>query len=82
MYKIIAKILAGRLSNVIDKIISPNQGAFIRGRWIVKNTVTAQEIVHKIHSHKGKKGLMLINIDLKKVFDRMEWGFIDKSLEA
>lgn len=66
IYKIVAKILLGRLSKVMDKIVSPNQGAFVKGRWIADNTVVAQEIIHKVQNHKGRKGLMLIKIDLKK----------------
>ncbi|XP_060670961.1 uncharacterized protein LOC132800728 [Ziziphus jujuba] len=82
VYKIVAKILAGRLSKVLDKLISPNQGAFIKGRWIAENFVVAQEIVHKVRTHKGKKDLMIIKMDLKKVYDSLEWSFIDKALEA
>lgn len=81
-YKIVAKIIAQRLSKLVDKIISPNQGAFVKGRWIAKNTVIAQEVIHKIRSHKGKKGLMAIKIDLKKAYDHLEWSFIDKALEV
>lgn len=40
-YKVVANILASRLSNTIDKLISPNQGAFVKGRWIIENTVIA-----------------------------------------
>nr|XP_048330864.1 uncharacterized protein LOC125422764 [Ziziphus jujuba var. spinosa] len=81
VYKIVSKILAGRLSNVIEKIISPHQGAFVKGRWIAENTVIAQELVHKIRKHKGKQSLMMIKIDLKKAYDRLEWSFVDKVLE-
>ncbi|KAH7516409.1 hypothetical protein FEM48_Zijuj10G0132300 [Ziziphus jujuba var. spinosa] len=65
-----------------EKIISSNQEAFIKGRWIAENTVIAQEVIHKVRSHKGKKGLMVIKIDLKKPYDHLEWRFIYKALEA
>ncbi|GKB28623.1 putative RNA-directed DNA polymerase, eukaryota, reverse transcriptase zinc-binding domain protein [Tanacetum coccineum] len=44
-YKIIAKILANRLSKVIDKIVSKEQSAFIVGRQILDGPVILSEII-------------------------------------
>ena len=82
IYKICSKLLANRLRPLLDKIISSNQGAFVKGRWIAENSIIAQELVHKIKSHKGKNGLLLMKIDLKKAYDRLEWSFVDRSLSA
>ena len=81
-YKIVAKIITLRLSGLLERIISPNQGAFVKGWWIAENTVIAQELMHKINKHKGKKGLMMLKMDMKKAYDRMEWSFIDRALMA
>ena len=81
-YKIISKILANRLRSFLDRIISPNQGAFVEGHWIAENSIIAQELVHKIKTYKGHNGLLLMKIDLKKVYDRLEWGLVDKTLAA
>lgn len=57
----------------------------MEGRWIAENTVIAQVVVHKIKRHKvrGTNGLILLKkIDLKKAYDRLEWSFIDTTLEA
>ncbi|KAH7533562.1 hypothetical protein FEM48_Zijuj04G0144400 [Ziziphus jujuba var. spinosa] len=77
-YKIVTKILTARLRPLMSKIISPHQGAFLEGRWIAKNTVVGQEVAHKVRKHKGKNGLMLVKIDMKKAYDRLEWQFITK----
>lgn len=81
-YKVIAKIVANKLSKVMAKIISPNPGAFVRGRWIAENTIVAHELIHKIKKHKGRKMLLLMKIDLKKAFDRLEWRFLNTILKA
>ncbi|GKB63819.1 hypothetical protein Tco_0920005 [Tanacetum coccineum] len=44
-YKIVAKILSNRLSNVIDSIISLEQSAFISGRQILDGPLILSEII-------------------------------------
>ncbi|GJS31419.1 RNA-directed DNA polymerase, eukaryota [Tanacetum coccineum] len=44
-YKIIGKILANRLSVVIDEIISQEQSAFIRGRQIMDGPLILNELI-------------------------------------
>lgn len=82
IYKVVVKIVTSRLSKVSEKLVSPNQGAFVRRRWIAENTVIAQEIVHKIQKHKGMNGLMLMKMDMKKAYDRMEWDFLIRILRS
>lgn len=77
-----AKIIALQLRSIVSKIISPNQGAFEKGRWIVKNMFIAQEVIHTIWNHKGKKGLMAMKIDLRKAYNKIEWKFVDQALEG
>lgn len=35
----------------------------------------------KLKSRRGKKGLMIVKLDLVKAYDRMEWHFINHVLE-
>ncbi|GJR20209.1 putative RNA-directed DNA polymerase, eukaryota, reverse transcriptase zinc-binding domain protein [Tanacetum coccineum] len=44
-YKIIAKILANRLSKVVDKIVSHEQSAFISGRQILDGPLILSEVI-------------------------------------
>ncbi|XP_071714865.1 uncharacterized protein [Rutidosis leptorrhynchoides] len=44
-YKIITKLLTNRLARVIDKIISPEQSAFIAGRQILDGPLMLSEIL-------------------------------------
>uniref|UniRef100_A0A803QB76 Reverse transcriptase domain-containing protein n=1 Tax=Cannabis sativa TaxID=3483 RepID=A0A803QB76_CANSA len=75
-YKVISKILATRLRSVIQELISPNQAAFVKGRCIAENTMIAREIVHSFSKKKGKRGFMMIKLDLEKAYDKMDWDFI------
>lgn len=51
IYKVISKISMNRICGLLGSIISPNQGAFVKGRWIAVNTIMAKEIVYKIRKH-------------------------------
>uniref|UniRef100_A0A803Q978 Reverse transcriptase domain-containing protein n=1 Tax=Cannabis sativa TaxID=3483 RepID=A0A803Q978_CANSA len=75
-YKIISKIIALRLRDFLPKLISPNQAAFVKGRLIGENTMIAREIVHSMNTRKGKRGYMLIKLDLEKAYDKLDWNFI------
>lgn len=66
----------------MEKIITPNQGAFIEGMWIAENTVIAQEVINKVKKHWGKNGMMVIKVDLKKAYDWVEWNILDCALGA
>ncbi|XP_060968361.1 uncharacterized protein LOC133035936 [Cannabis sativa] len=81
-YKIIAKILANRLRSYMESLISPLQSAFILGRWIVESSILTQELVHTIRKKRGVGGLMAIKLDMHKAYDRMEWDFVRKVLQA
>ena len=80
-YKCISKILALRLRNVLPLVISPNQTVFVKGRSITENTSVAREIVHPMAIKKGKKGFMMIKLDMEKAYDKMNWEFVKEALQ-
>ncbi|GJX71247.1 RNA-directed DNA polymerase, eukaryota, reverse transcriptase zinc-binding domain protein [Tanacetum coccineum] len=47
-YKIIAKILANRLAKVVDKVVSPEQSAFISGRQILDEPLMLSDVIMDI----------------------------------
>jgi hypothetical protein len=78
IYKLIAKVLANRLKRVLGKIISPNQSTFIPGRLITDNIIIAFEALHTMDTRlKGKEGYMALKLDMSKVYDRVEWNFLE-----
>lgn len=50
-YKTVSKIITSRMTDIVEIIISPQQGTFVRGRWIAENTVIAQELIHNLRKH-------------------------------
>lgn len=75
-YKIISKIMASHLKQVLPKLISPWQSSFVPVRLIQDNTILAQEAIHTMKFKKGKVGIMALKNDMEKAFDKMEWSFL------
>ncbi|KAK0580059.1 hypothetical protein LWI29_035797 [Acer saccharum] len=48
-YKIFSKIIVFRLTDLVEKLVSHEQGAFIPRRSIFENITLAQEMVHSLH---------------------------------
>ncbi|XP_027156460.1 uncharacterized protein LOC113757300 [Coffea eugenioides] len=78
VYKIIAKVLANRLKQVLHHCISKNQSAFIPGRQILDNIMLSHEFIHYLNNKRlGKDGFMAVKLDMSKAYDRVEWRFLD-----
>lgn len=60
IYKIILKVLAGRLKKVIRGIISSSQSAFVPGRQILDGVVIANKLVD--YANKKKNGSLLFKV--------------------
>ncbi|KAG7567714.1 Ribonuclease H domain [Arabidopsis thaliana x Arabidopsis arenosa] len=82
LFKIITKMMVNRLKSVISKLIGPAQSSFIPGRLSIDNIVLVQEVVHSMRRKKGRKGWMLLKLDLEKAYDRIRWDFLQETLEA
>ena len=74
VYKIIAKVIANRLSSVIDKLVHNNQTGFIKGRYIGENIRLISDVIEycQMDSTEG----VLMAIDYRNAFDSVEHDFI------
>lgn len=54
IYKIISKIIASRIKLYLQRMISPYQSPFIKGRLIQENSIVANESLHFIKKSKAK----------------------------
>lgn len=75
LYKIISKLLAGRLKKVLDSIISNNQFAFLANRNILDGVVVINEVVDFVR--KTRKNCFILKIDFEKAYDSVNWKFLD-----
>ncbi|XP_042962460.1 uncharacterized protein LOC122296729 [Carya illinoinensis] len=71
VYKVFSKILVRRLSHILNKIISPKQGAFLPGRSIFENISLAQEMIHMLNK-KVRGGNTVIKIDMAKAYNSID----------
>lgn len=55
IYKVISKVIANRLKNILPYIISPNESAFVRGRIISDNILLACELTHFLQRRRRGK---------------------------
>lgn len=76
-YKVIAKILTNRMRDLMSRIISPNQRAFLAGRLIQDNIILSHEAFHYLKRKKtGSKWEFVLKVDMNKAYDRVEWDFL------
>ncbi|KAK3188861.1 hypothetical protein Dsin_028422 [Dipteronia sinensis] len=81
IYKAFSRIIVNKSSMVIRDLISPAQGAFVRGRSIFENVTLTQEMTKMLH-RKVRGGNVILKIDMSKAYDRFEWKFVDQTLHA
>ena len=79
-YKLIAKSLSNRLTEILQYIIDEDQTGYIKGRFIGCNIRIIEDLI--IFTEKNNIPGIIMTIDFEKAFDSMNWQFIDYTLEA
>jgi len=78
-YKIISKILATRMRQILYKIINIDQTCSVAGRSISDNA----HLLRNVQSYVDQKnlGAVFLSLDQQKAFDRVNWGYLQQVLE-
>lgn len=71
-YKILASLLASRLSRIIGVYVHLDQTGYIPGKYLKDNIMKVSKIINVAQKRKTPVAVFL---NAKKVFDRLEWKF-------
>ncbi|GLJ40989.1 hypothetical protein SUGI_0848590 [Cryptomeria japonica] len=80
LYKLLTKTLAARLQKLLPFIISEEQTGFVADRSIYDGVIIAQEAIHSVQLNNAPS--MLVKLDISKAYDKVDWRFLCKCLEA
>ncbi|GBG63435.1 hypothetical protein CBR_g38055 [Chara braunii] len=78
-YKILSKLLARKLTSHLPDLAHPDQGAFVEGRAISENIMTAMGALEIIHQE--NRQVLVAMLDLEKAYDRVNSSFVLATLE-
>lgn len=76
-YKILANVLAGRLENILPKVIHPDQTGFVTGRQMSSNLRCVFNVIYQRNDAVPE---VVISLDAHKGFDRVEYNFLFATL--
>ena len=69
LYKLVAKVLANRMKDILYRPISPSQAAFVPGLSIMDNILLASEVLHCLKRRtRGRIGDVALKLDISKAY--------------
>jgi hypothetical protein len=69
-------VVTNRISQVATKVISPTQTTFLLGRNIMEGVIVLHETIHEMH--RKKQDGLIFKIEFKKVYDKINWSFMQQ----
>lgn len=76
LMKVITKVLANRMKEVLHPIISDTKNVFIPSRPISDYIMISYEVMHYLKRKIFcKDGFMTLKLDMSKAYDKIKWNF-------
>jgi len=72
--------MANIIKPLLPALVSGEQTRYIEGRQILDNIIQAHEVVHSLTSN--KRVGMIMQLDIAKAYDKVNWIYIKKVLIA
>lgn len=80
LLKIVSRILAARMRNVIGKLISNNQMTLAPGIQFLNGVLVTNEILDYIN--RNKKECLVFKLDFAQVYDCVDWNYLRLMLRS
>ncbi|XP_075091932.1 uncharacterized protein LOC142172066 [Nicotiana tabacum] len=80
VYKGISKMLCSRLTHAVSQLEADNQATFIPRRSMMHNVLICHDLLR--HYNRKTSARCLMNIDLRKAYDLVEWKFLEEVLKG
>lgn len=74
LYKILAKLLALRMKEVMGPLVGEAQTAFLKDRNILDGVVILNEVVEDAKRRKEER--LVLKVDFAKAYDSVEWDYL------
>lgn len=82
LYRLISKALANRLQKILPSVTFESQCAFQSNKSILDYILVTFMTLHHMNIQKSKNmSFMAMKLDMSKVYDRVEWKFLMKTME-
>ncbi|XP_068471476.1 uncharacterized protein [Phaseolus vulgaris] len=73
-YKIVTKVLAGRMKEVLSLVIDENQYAFLKNKGMLDSVLMANEVVEEVR--RNHRSTLCFKVDYEKAYDLVRWDFL------
>ena len=79
-FKIISSAIAERLKSVMDILISPQQSAYLKGRYIGENSRLVYDIIESLNN--DRRNGLIVAADFEAAFESVSWNYLMCTLDA
>jgi len=79
MYKIISKVIAGRIKRVLPSIINDSQSAFLKDIGILDSVLLVNEAIEDMR--RSERSGLCLKVDFEKAYDSVSWVFLYDMLQ-